>query len=178
MHCSTGRRASPSTRSGRLPEAGAHGTQCFFACAEEEARTRYRRDQPSRPHRQGRHMILVAQDKKARRDSGGPTRCRDLAVGRAGADIEPGSSRSLRVTTADLRIEWRRLYRVTPPTRLSRDLLIRGVTFREHAHGGLSPSTTRGLRSLCGSHSQRSGLSAAPAITLKPGAKLVREWHG
>jgi hypothetical protein len=60
----------------------------FFACAEEEARARYRRDQPGLPHRQGRDMIPVAQDKKARRESGGPTRCRDLAVGRAGADIE------------------------------------------------------------------------------------------
>jgi hypothetical protein len=69
---------------------GRRRTRCavFFACAEEEARSRYRRDQPGLPYRQGRDMILVAQVKKARRESGGPTRCGDLAVGRAGADIE------------------------------------------------------------------------------------------
>ena len=82
--------------------------------------------------------------------------------------------------TADLRIEWRRLYRATPPTRLSRDLLTRGVAYRlqEQAHGGLSLSTKRRLHSLSEGADQRGGSAAAPAIALKPGTKLVREWHG
>jgi Protein of unknown function (DUF2924) len=83
------------------------------------------------------------------------------------------------LTTADLRIEWKRLYRATPPTRLSRDLLIRGVAYRvqERAFGGLSPNTRRRLRSPSATSNRRGGPAAIP-VGLKPGAKLVREWHG
>jgi Protein of unknown function (DUF2924) len=68
---------------------------------------------------------------------------------------------------------------VTPPTRLSRDLLIRGVAYRvqEHAQGRLSLSIRRRLRSLSEASEQRRGPAAIP-ITLKPGTKLVRQWHG
>jgi hypothetical protein len=68
---------------------------------------------------------------------------------------------------------------VTPPTRLSRDLLIRGVAYRvqEHAQGRLSLSIKRRLRSLSEASEQRRGPAAIP-ITLKPGTKLVRQWHG
>ena len=97
-----------------------------------------------------------------------------------GTDIEARITALEALTTADLRIEWCRLYRATPPTRLSRDLLLRGVAYRvqEHAHGGLSLGTKRRLRSLCESSDERAGEAAIPAIRLKPGAKLVREWHG
>jgi hypothetical protein len=78
------------------------------------------------------------------------------------------------LATADLRIEWRRLYRATPPTRLSRDLLLRGVAYKlqEQAHRGLSPGIQRRLRSLVEGPDKQSRLRAAPAITLKPGTKL------
>jgi hypothetical protein len=84
------------------------------------------------------------------------------------------------LTTADLRIEWRRLYRATPPTRLSRDLLIRGVAYKiqEQEHGGLGHGTRRRLRSLAEGADKRDGSRAVPAIALKPGTKLVREWRG
>jgi Protein of unknown function (DUF2924) len=44
------------------------------------------------------------------------------------------------LTIFELRGEWRRLHRMPPPMRLSRDLLIRGITYRlqERAYGGLS----------------------------------------
>ena len=108
-------------------------------------------------------------------------RCEDLTAGsRAETDIEGRIIALEALTTANLQIEWRRLYRTMPPTRLSRDLLIRGVAHRvqEQAHGGLSLSTKRRLRSLSDDADQRGGAAAAPAIALKPGTKLVREWHG
>jgi hypothetical protein len=81
------------------------------------------------------------------------------------------------LSTADLRIEWRRLYRAASPTRLSRDLLLRGVVYvvQERAQGGLSLTNRRRLRSLSEDGDRP---AAAPAITLKPGTKLLREWHG
>ncbi len=127
-------------------------------------------------------MTPVDQSTEARQETGGLSRCRHLAAGRQpkGADIEARIVALEGLTTADLRIEWCRMYQATPPTRLSRNLLLRGVAYRvqEHAHGGLSLNTKRMLRSLCESSDQRGGPAAAPAVTLKPGTKLVREWHG
>ena len=121
----------------------------------------------------------VRQYREARRETGGPSPCGDLALGRSGVDIEARLVALEALTTADLQIEWKRLYRAAPPTQLSRDLLIRGVAHRvqEYAHGGLSPSTRRRLRSLSATSGQCREAAAVP-ITLKPGAKLVREWHG
>jgi hypothetical protein len=50
-----------------------------------------------------------------------------------------------------------RLYRATPPTRLSRDLLIRGVAYKvqEQAYGGLSLGIKRRLHSLSEGSDQR-----------------------
>jgi hypothetical protein len=84
------------------------------------------------------------------------------------------------MTTADLRLEWRRLCCTTPPTRLSRDLLLRGTAYKiqEQAYGGLSLSTKRRLQSLAGVADQRTSAAASPAAILRPGTKLVREWRG
>ena len=85
-------------------------------------------------------------------------RCEDLTAGsRAETDIEARIIALEALTTADLQIEWRRLYRATPPTRLSRDLLIRGVAYRvqEQAHGGLSLGTKRRLHTLSEGAEQR-----------------------
>ena len=46
------------------------------------------------------------------------------------------------------------------------------------AHGDLSLSTKRRLGSLSDGSDRPGGQSATPAITLTPGTKLVREWHG
>ena len=126
-------------------------------------------------------MSPVRQSRKARQEAGGPSPCEDLAAGDQAeeSDVEARVIALETLTTADLRIEWRRLYRVTPPTRLSRDLLIRGVAYmvQERAHGGLSLTIMRRLRALSEGSDQRGGSAATPAITLKPGTKLVREWH-
>ena len=79
----------------------------------------------------------------------------------------------------DLRHEWRRLYRREAP-RLSRDLLIRGIGYRlqELQHGGLSKSTRRKLKTLAKMFHSEGRVAPDPGLNLKPGARLVREWHG
>lgn len=79
----------------------------------------------------------------------------------------------------DLRIEWSRLYRATPP-RLSRDLLQRSIAHRlqEEALGGLAPATQRRLVAMARVVSGAAPPTAAPAVKFKAGTTLVREWHG
>jgi hypothetical protein len=65
------------------------------------------------------------------------------------------------------------------PPRLSRDLLVRALAYRvqERAMRGLSRASLKRLRELAENPEGR----APPldqAASLRPGAKLVREWHG
>jgi len=79
----------------------------------------------------------------------------------------------------DLRCEWRRLYRSEPP-KISRDLLRRGIAYRlqELEHGGLSKATRRKLKTLAKMFRTTGRVAPDPGLSLKPGARLVREWHG
>ena len=78
-----------------------------------------------------------------------------------------------------LRGEWRRLYRCEPP-RISRDLLLRGIAYRrqELKHGGLGKTTRRKLKTLAKMFRTTGRVGPDPGLALKPGARLVREWHG
>jgi hypothetical protein len=79
----------------------------------------------------------------------------------------------------DLRYEWRRLYRSEPP-RVSRDLLLRSIAYRlqELEHGGLSKTTRRKLKTLAKMVRTTGRVAPDPGVSLKPGARLVREWRG
>ena len=79
----------------------------------------------------------------------------------------------------ELRHEWRRLYRGDPP-RISRDLLIRGIGYRfqEIQQGGLGKATRRKLKTLAKMFRTTGQVAPDPGLSLKPGARLVREWHG
>ena len=79
----------------------------------------------------------------------------------------------------ELRREWRRLYHNDPP-RISRDLLILGIAYRlqEIEHGGLGKATLRKLRTLAKTLRATGRVGPTPSLSLKPGARLVREWHG
>ena len=87
------------------------------------------------------------------------------------------------LTLFELRNEWRRLHRMAPPMRLSRDLTVRGIAYRlqEKAHGGLSRST---LARLAQSVEPTSGASEVGSsqrgafVMPKPGTRLIREWRG
>ena len=89
------------------------------------------------------------------------------SLGRNGTSIE------------DLRREWRRLYHSEPP-RISRDLLIRRIGYRlqEIEHGGLGKSTRRKLQTIAKALRTTGRVGPTPGLSLKPGARLVREWHG
>ena len=79
----------------------------------------------------------------------------------------------------ELRREWRRLYQSDAP-RISRDLLILGIGYRlqEIEHGGLGKATRRKLRTLAKTLRATGRVSPTPSLSLKLGARLVREWHG
>ena len=79
----------------------------------------------------------------------------------------------------ELRRQWRRLYHREPP-KISRDLLIRGIGYRlqEIQHGGLGKATRRKLKTLAKMFQTTGRVAPDPGLSLKPGARLVREWHG
>ncbi|MFO1126507.1 MAG: DUF2924 domain-containing protein [Methylocystis sp.] len=95
-------------------------------------------------------------------------------------DIAETLTRLSVLTIFELRIEWRRLHRAPPPMRLSRDLLIRGITYKlqERAYGGLSKSIIRKLDRLHNEVEASDARGRAPPISLKPGTRLMREWRG
>jgi hypothetical protein len=64
--------------------------------------------------------------------------------------------------------------------RLSCDLLIRGITYklRERAYGGLPLATARKLEQAAADEPSGDAAKPVPLITLRPGTRLVREWHG
>jgi Protein of unknown function (DUF2924) len=84
-----------------------------------------------------------------------------------------------RVSLGELRGEWRRLYRCEPP-KISRDLLLRGIAYRrqELEHGGLGKTTRRKLKTLAKMLQTKGRVAPDPGLTLKPGARLLREWRG
>jgi Protein of unknown function (DUF2924) len=93
-------------------------------------------------------------------------------------DIAETLARLSVLTIFELRGEWRRLHRMQPPMRLSRDLLMRGITYKlqDRPLGGLSSSILRKLERLnLGSEASE---AQKPAPSLKAGTRLVREWRG
>ena len=95
-------------------------------------------------------------------------------------DVAKALVRLSEVTIFELRGEWRRLHRMPPPMRLSRDLLVRGITYKlqERAYGGLSTATARKLEQAGANSLSRGAVTPAPPISLRPGTRLVREWRG
>jgi transposase len=100
-------------------------------------------------------------------------------MGKAAIDIAQALMRLSEVTIFELRGEWRRLHRMPPPMRLSRDLLTRGIIYQlqERAYGGLSTATARKLERASADPLSRVAVKPAPPIALKPGTRLVREWR-
>ncbi len=84
------------------------------------------------------------------------------------------------LSTADLRARWQRAYGQPAPKHASRDLLLRAVAYRlqEQAEGGLSRAALRRLAKLAGLNGGGPQPTPPPALRLKPGSRLIREWHG
>lgn len=81
------------------------------------------------------------------------------------------------LSPAELRAEWRRVYR-TPAPALSPDLLTRGIAYRlqERVYGGLSPAVERQLLRIASGDGAPSP-AASPDTMLRPGTRLVRSWN-
>ena len=79
--------------------------------------------------------------------------------------------------TQELRHVWRTLHHAGPPLGLSRDLIIRGIAdkLQQRAHGGPSRALQRRLQTLAGEF-DRDGASFEPAVVLRTGTTLVRQW--
>ncbi len=79
-----------------------------------------------------------------------------------------------------LRAEWRRLYRSHPPLHIRRDLLVLAIAWKlqERVYGGLTAAQKRKLAGIAEELRKNGDLSGSPAIRLKPGLRLVREWRG
>src|ERR1700692_697416 len=101
-------------------------------------------------------------------------------MGGSAIDIAEALARLAALTIFELRGEWRRLHRAPPPMRLSRDLLMRGITYKlqERPLGGDSKSIMRRLERLNLDSEASDAQKPAPPISLKAGTRLVREWRG
>src|SRR5208337_5196151 len=101
-------------------------------------------------------------------------------MAKSAMDIAEALERLSALTIFELRGEWRQLHRAPPPMRLSRDLLMRGITykFQERPLGGLSKSILRKLECLNLASQASDTPKPAPPISLKAGTRLVRESRG
>ncbi|MBV8399234.1 MAG: DUF2924 domain-containing protein [Acetobacteraceae bacterium] len=95
------------------------------------------------------------------------------------AEVDSQIAELLHRSTHELRLAWRQLHRTEPPQGLSRDLLIRALAhqLQEQSYGGTGPALRRRLHTLTGGREKR-GASFVPAVVLKTGTTLVRQWRG
>ncbi len=99
----------------------------------------------------------------------------------SGASLDERLRTLATMDIAALRTEWRRLYRVSPPPRLRRDLLTRGIAdkWQADALGGLSGAIRRRLLALAEERQEEGEAARAqPAPRLRPGTRLLRTWRG
>jgi hypothetical protein len=93
----------------------------------------------------------------------------------------------------DLVAEWIKIYKCKPPRSVKRGLLERAVAYRYQTrrYGKLKAETVKTLLAIaCRDHAGKPDCdhdhvhdgdcikSVVPVIDLKPGTRLVREWHG
>lgn len=80
----------------------------------------------------------------------------------------------------ELRAEWTSLFASPAPRRVSRDILLRGIAYRlqEKMYGGLKLATLKRLKRLAAELRDGSSITPAPAASLRPGVRLLREWNG
>jgi hypothetical protein len=99
---------------------------------------------------------------------------------RAAAELSDKLAGLPGLDTTVLRREWRRLYRSHPPRRIRRDLMVLAIAWKlqERVYGGLTAAQRRKLAGLAEELRTNGDLSGSPAIRVKPGMRLMREWRG
>ena len=72
---------------------------------------------------------------------------------------------------------WIKLYKCKPPKGIKRGLLERAAAYKLQTRrfGKLKPETQKALLAIAVGGKQQ---STSPSTELKPGTRLVREWHG
>ncbi len=85
-----------------------------------------------------------------------------------------------KLPTLILRKQWFKFYKTQPPKRMTRDLLLLAVGWKVQARalGGLGAAAKRKLAVAASKSNQQGPAATCATIRLKPGTKLVREWHG
>jgi DUF2924 family protein len=80
--------------------------------------------------------------------------------------------------TDELRERWKAMFGKAPSRDIGRSFLTRAIAYRlqEKAFGGLKPSTQRLFAEFA--YDGANGPAAAQSRIVRPGAVLVREWHG
>lgn len=83
------------------------------------------------------------------------------------------------MSPAQLRAAWRETFRQPPPD-ISSELLARAIAWRlqERRHGGLPASVSRELAKAADRLRKTGEVASTHDISLKPGTRLVRSWHG
>ena len=74
---------------------------------------------------------------------------------------------------------WRQSYQTEPPNRIRNRFLICAIAYRmqEQAYGGLKPVTKHFItRAITNLNSEKK--VPTPPSAVKPGTRLIREWHG
>ena len=81
---------------------------------------------------------------------------------------------------SELAKKWQDLYRTEPPARMGSRFLVSAIAYRvqEQALGGLKPATQRYLARVTGGSFLEQQTKIAPPAVVKPGTRLLREWHG
>jgi hypothetical protein len=74
--------------------------------------------------------------------------------------------------------KWRTLYDIEQPGRVRNNFLMHAIAHRmqEQILGGLKPATRRFLEKAAENNVSRQQI--VPVISIKPGTRLLREWHG
>ena len=84
------------------------------------------------------------------------------------------------MTYAELHVTWRWHYRAVPPKKMSCDILELGIAWKiqENKLGGLGAAVKRQIADLARTMEVKFDLAKPRAISLKPGARLLRAWEG
>ena len=96
-------------------------------------------------------------------------------------DVDPELDAQLKhlndAPRAELLIEWKRIYKTTPPRYASLLFLRRSIAYaaQERVLGRLAPALKRQLTAIAASATDSSSVGGHK---LKPGTRLLRTWHG
>jgi Protein of unknown function (DUF2924) len=93
-----------------------------------------------------------------------------------GSDLKVALAKLAGLDHAALKQRWLSLHGREPPAGSSRPLLRYGIAYRlqEKAQGSLRPATRRYLEQVAA----EGKLGVVPITTVRPGTRLLREWHG